>query len=342
MHGPRRGLRADPAAPLAGLERERPEWRPWLALVAEVRRAVDHPAWATVEGGGAAGAGGAHRAPPDPGSDRVPRLHGRTLEVDGVRAARLVGRLAARAAAGTASGAHSNPASAGPRAAPEREPPGAGAAGLSGNGASLRRFRPSPAQAVVLLQAAVTHDRPAIDAIAAGAGIDPGALAAVADLAALPLLHPCGRALVGAIPRYWPHGYCPVCAAWPLLAERRGLDRTRRLRCGRCGADWQAEWLRCTYCGERAHQRLGSLVPDGRGDTLVVETCASCRGYLKSVTTLEAVPPLELLLRDLETVELDLVALERGYARPAGLGFALEVRVVARRPGLLGRLRRDA
>jgi FdhE protein len=59
-----------------------------------------------------------------------------------------------------------------------------------------------------------------------------------------------------------------------------------------------------------------------------VETCASCRGYLKSIATLQGIPPFELLLRDLETVEFDLVAVERGYGRPEESGFMLEVSLV--------------
>jgi FdhE protein len=70
---------------------------------------------------------------------------------------------------------------------------------------------------------------------------------------------------------------------------------------------------------------LGSLVTEDDSDMLKVETCAGCRGYLKSIATLQAIPPFELLLKDLETVELDLVALERGYSRPEGGGFDLEV-----------------
>jgi FdhE protein len=143
------------------------------------------------------------------------------------------------------------------------------------------------------------------------------------------------------VPRSWPHGYCPICASWPILAERRGLDRTRRLRCGRCGGDWPVEWLCCIYCGERDHQRLGSLVPEDREETLIVETCASCRGYLKSVATLQQIPPFALLLQDLETVELDLVALDRGYSRPQGGGFPLDVRVTARPSRPIWRALRD-
>jgi FdhE protein len=82
------------------------------------------------------------------------------------------------------------------------------------------------------------------------------------------------------------------------------------------------------YCGEREHQQLGFLVPEEGGETLKVETCASCRGYLKSIATLQGIPPFELLLRDLETVELDLVAVERGYGRPEESRFRLKVRLV--------------
>jgi FdhE protein len=126
------------------------------------------------------------------------------------------------------------------------------------------------------------------------------------------------------LPRFWPAGYCPVCAAWAILAERRGLDRTRQLRCGRCAVEWQIQWLCCVYCGERDHRRLGSLVPEDGGEVLKVEICHTCGGYLKSVATLQRIPAIELLLRDLDTVELDLVAVDRGYGRPPGSGFPLE------------------
>jgi FdhE protein len=300
------GLRADPATRLAKLERQRPEWRAWLRLLREARRALDDPGWGTpfAETESAGGDAGASAQPP--------LLHGRTLEVDAARVQRLVRRLASTAIAGEAAGA-----------------------------ASLRGYRPSAVEAVGLLAAAVRQDLAGIGAFAAAGGVDPAALASVADLAVLPPLQSCGRLLAHHVPRSWPHGYCPVCAGWPILAERRGLDRTRRLRCGRCGGDWPVNWLCCIYCGEKEHERLGSLVPEDGGETLIVETCASCRGYLKSVATLQQIPPFALLLQDLETVELDLVALDRGYSRPQGGGFALDVRVTARPSRPIWRALRD-
>jgi FdhE protein len=193
--------------------------------------------------------------------------------------------------------------------------------------ARLREYRPSAGHAIRLVAAAARQDESEIGALAAGANVDRGTLTSIAHLAAFPLLQSCGRVLEDRISRSWTRGYCPICAAWPILAERRGLDQSRRLRCGRCGAEWQARWLCCTYCDQREHERLGTLVIQERGERLHVDTCSSCRGYVKSIATLQRIPPFELLLRDLETVELDLAALARGYARPEEPGFTLDVRL---------------
>jgi FdhE protein len=178
-----------------------------------------------------------------------------------------------------------------------------------------------------LTAAAMRQNTGEIAAVAATAGLDPHPLISVAHFAALPLLRASGRALQQRALQHWPHGYCPVCAGWPTLAERRGLDRSRWLRCGRCAGEWEIEWLICAYCGERNHERLGSLVNEDAGELHKVETCSSCRGYLKSTACLQALSPLELVLVDLETIELDLVALNRDYRRPAESGFNLEVQL---------------
>jgi FdhE protein len=285
------GLRTDPAARLAELERRRPEWAAWFNLLGEVERALEDAGWRTALDETAL-AGKSADSPA-----KVPLLNGQTLRVDGVRVQRLIGRLATTASA------------------------------LEG-GTSLQRYRPPADEAVALIGAAVRQERDRITTVAGARGIDARALASVTHLAALPLLRSCARMLHDRIPRHWPHGYCPICAAWPILVERRGLDRSHRLRCGRCAGEWEVEWLTCIFCGERNHQRLGSLGSDDSGEMLKVDICATCRGYLKSVATLQAIPAFELLPRDLETVEFDLIALERGYCRPSESGFALNVQII--------------
>jgi hypothetical protein len=45
------------------------------------------------------------------------------------------------------------------------------------------------------------------------------------------------------------------------------------------------------------------------------------------VTTIQAIAPAEIGLVDMQTLELDIAALERGYERPDAPGFPLEVAI---------------
>jgi FdhE protein len=286
------GLRTDTAARLAELERQRPEWQTWISLLAMAEGALNDEGWRTPLDEAEL----ARRFSGSPEKD-APLLNRRTLQVDAARIRRLVRDLASNASA------------------------------IEG-ASSLRRYRPSEAEALRLISAAVRQDSDELKELAAERGVDAGALGSVAHLAAFPLLQSCGRLLESRVPPSWHQGYCPVCAAWPILAERRGLDRSRRLRCGRCAAEWEVQWLYCIYCGERDHDQLGSLEPDEPGEFLKVETCATCRGYLKSIASLQGFSAFELLLQDLETIEFDLVALDRDYRRPLESGFALEIQII--------------
>jgi FdhE protein len=289
MSRPAAGIRTSPAARLV---EARPEWQAWIRLLELAWGAVEETDWEPLTETSLGSV-------PVGSSPRAPLLQGQTLSVNADRTGKLFEALRASAAA----------------------------ADLPG-GRSLQSYRPSRSDALELISAAVQQDLGAIAQVAADHGIDAGSLVSLADLSALPLLQSCGRLLQSKIPADWSAGYCPICAAWPLLAERRGLDRSRRLRCGRCAADWEVPWLYCIYCDEKEHTHLGTLVVSESGDTLKVETCDSCGGYLKSLATLQRFPPLDLVLRDLETVELDLVALDRGYIRPEGKPFDLKLRVI--------------
>lgn len=186
----------------------------------------------------------------------------------------------------------------------------------AGDAPGLDGFRPTGETVCALIEATIRGS------------LAPGTLRTLGDLLAAPVLHAGRDVLAARLPPHWAHGYCPVCGAWPTLAELRGMDRARRLRCGRCVADWQMVWLRCAYCGESEHDRLARLAPEGSLESRFVEACATCRRYLKCTSTLTPLTHMELLLRDLETVELDIAALDRGFQRPAAPGFPINVRVV--------------
>lgn len=212
----------------------------------------------------------------------APAMHGAVLRIDALRAKRLLRRLAELA--------------------------GVRASGEIDAGAAIR--------------AAITCDERALAELAERCDAPVDAFAVVAQVAAKPLLIAAASTLEPRAVGVWQRGYCPVCGAWPALAEIRGIERERRLRCGCCSADWPLPHLHCAFCEERDHAKLGTLQPEGEEQLWRAETCETCHGYLKAVMTYGALSMRALVLLDLTTIPLDLVAQQRGYARPARPGWA--------------------
>jgi FdhE protein len=177
---------------------------------------------------------------------------------------------------------------------------------------------------LAVFEAGLSQAGKGIDRIAGGEG-DPETLESLAALLPVPFLLACNDRLASMVSEGWSEGYCPVCGAWPALAEIRGIERSRFLRCGRCGAAWHSHTLSCPFCSNNNHDRLVSLVPEGPGAPRSVEACCDCTGYVKAFTRLQGCRPAEVILEDLESVELDLAALEQGYSRPTGTGCQLHV-----------------
>jgi FdhE protein len=287
-----------------------PETAPWLGVLAAVLEEATEPAWDAVaastilavpetasrpDGETASGTIRSSRLAVSPSgrlrSLGTPLLAGARIPLAAPLADRWLRRLLTLAA-------EASPEAIGLRAAANED--------SSGVALDARAF----------LEAAVNADRDRLEALARSLDIDPDALAAVAALAVMPLLHALRRRFGGAVDPHWHEGWCPLCGGWPHLAEQRGLERARRLRCARCGGDWAQPGVRCPYCGVVGHEARAALVSEQDGEARKVETCSACRGYLKSVSTLRAWDGDEVALTDLATVDLDLVALERSYERP--------------------------
>jgi FdhE protein len=266
-------------------------WRPWIKLLEVALEAADDPIWVSSVPQSPLPSGTAW--PP-----YAPLLEGASLRVNGRRVRKLVRELIH-----TADSAREGEA-------------------ISTTPVSGRRL-----DAVALLQAAIVRDEEAMARCALRAGVELEPLGVIGQLAAMPLLHACAKAWSAHIPSVWTHGYCPVCGAWPALAELRGLDRSRRLRCGRCASDWPLPVLQCAYCGENKHDQLGTLTPEDEPQTRRVEACYTCKGYLKAFTNLRPMTLRTVALTDLASVDLDLIAQEREYARPSEYAHKVKVSV---------------
>jgi hypothetical protein len=106
----------------------------------------------------------------------------------------------------------------------------------------------------------------------------------------------------------WHRGHCPVCGAAPSLAEARGLEQRRFLRCGLCGAGWPASRGRCPFCAQsdpRAALYVAAEEDHGRCRLVLCETCG---GKLKVIATLAPLSAPGLVVAELATLHLDFVA----------------------------------
>jgi FdhE protein len=155
-----------------------------------------------------------------------------------------------------------------------------------------------------------------IGSLAAGLGLEPHALIALADYAARPALR-AGALVVKPLTEgaSWSRGTCPACGAAAALSVRAGKEGDRSLFCARCGTGWRYPRVRCPACGEGDHRRLGALHATGEGDYRRADVCDTCRSYVKSVAALDPPDPDGLLRLDLDTAALDFTAIELGYHR---------------------------
>jgi len=164
-----------------------------------------------------------------------------------------------------------------------------------------------------LLTASLSRNQDAIRQGAIHRGLAPDLVWLLAELAASPFAHALHRALLPS-QSAWNHGYCAVCGSWPALMEV--VDGRRILRCSFCASAWERDEYSCAYCGESDGEKFRTAAPDQERIQRRLELCMSCQGYLKTIDVAELSPFPLLAIYDMETMDLDLAAMEHGYSRP--------------------------
>ncbi|WP_129199969.1 formate dehydrogenase accessory protein FdhE [Ammoniphilus sp. CFH 90114] len=112
----------------------------------------------------------------------------------------------------------------------------------------------------------------------------------------------------------WHQGYCPVCGSHPILAEYRESEKFRFLRCGSCACDWVFPRVGCPQCHNQDYHTLDYLYLEGETKHRV-DVCEKCQCYVKGVNALSAQEYPLLLIEDLATLHLDMMAQEKGFYR---------------------------
>jgi len=112
----------------------------------------------------------------------------------------------------------------------------------------------------------------------------------------------------------WLRGYCPVCGSPPLMSELKG-DGQRFFQCSFCGFHWPGERLKCPFCENRDHSKLHYFYEEKK-EAYRVDLCDNCMQYIKTVDSRKLGYQPDIILEDILTTHLDILASGKGYKRP--------------------------
>jgi FdhE protein len=173
----------------------------------------------------------------------------------------------------------------------------------------------------VLAEALAAHSDH-LASLAEGVTVSAALLETLADLAVRPLLVGLARRLRPALALGpWEHGYCPICADWPIFGEG---DGEARLRCGRCLTTWRWTLPRCPFEPAGIQSPVDAALIAGFGDWSI-GGCDTCQRYLKLAASAQPDRLADVLLADLATWRLDRAGVEHGLSRPVEGDYRLEL-----------------
>ncbi len=164
--------------------------------------------------------------------------------------------------------------------------------------AVLRRHRPSLERQVRRLEGFVENGSLKVSGLVASLlrgrsddirklaeklGLEPGLIEAVM----LWSLQPVVRAVAGLVREHlkyelWGQGYCPVCGSHTRIGYVEGEGRKLYLKCQVCWTEWRFSRLRCPFCGNEDHEKMGFYTLGG-DQRFRLYVCHACGNYWKVV-----------------------------------------------------------
>lgn len=113
----------------------------------------------------------------------------------------------------------------------------------------------------------------------------------------------------------WWRRYCPICGSQPERGEL-GIDVGERfLECSLCSFKWRFRRVVCPFCGNEDHKKLRYFNTEADGKAYRVDVCDECKKYIKTIDLREIGGEVDLIVEDIGTLHLDLIAEKEGYTR---------------------------
>ena len=116
-------------------------------------------------------------------------------------------------------------------------------------------------------------------------------------------------------PETWLKGHCPVCGSLPSLSLLKEEVGKRYLLCSFCGYRWRIDRIFCPFCNNKDQEPLHYLFAEGE-EAYRIDLCEKCHQYIKTIDY-RKLEERDIVLEDLATLHLDILATQKGYKRPA-------------------------
>jgi len=176
---------------------------------------------------------------------------------------------------------------------------------------ALSRHKKDETWSQNLFQAILSHDENALLNMAKEVDLEPDVVRFLAQMALTPSIYAFRSKLENLVDtENWDYGYCPFCGSQPSISffEKTGK---RYLHCELCGLEWRYSRLKCPFCSNQDHKKLGYFDVENQ-DGFRVDFCRQCGRYIKAVDkrVIEKAAPMEL--ENLATLHLDILAKKEG------------------------------
>ncbi len=120
----------------------------------------------------------------------------------------------------------------------------------------------------------------------------------------------------------WLKGSCPVCGSEPLMGRLEEENGKRHLQCYLCRTNWEFARLECPFCDNNDLKKLRYFFDEDNKHHRV-ELCDQCKSYIKILDTREVGDRFSLVVENLATLPLDVIAKRDGFTRDTNRLFGL-------------------
>lgn len=118
----------------------------------------------------------------------------------------------------------------------------------------------------------------------------------------------------------WEGGECPLCGERPHFALLTSDSGAKQLECWLCGTEWIHTRVKCPFCDNEDHEKLGYFTIED-SEICRVNVCNSCCQYYKvfDARKFHVGEEVVLTIHNLATLDYDLLARQEGYLPGSGL-----------------------